>query len=137
MGHKEVEVFGCIGFVFAYRYWISKTCKQAADTGNSYTKAVRNFTDIYTRIPRATGLRGKVYISAKSQYSRGISDIYYSGHTHLIGERTTDHSPHLFYTLASDDRLLFQLHGQIALRTLFLCHYVSETFDCAISIFGV
>ena len=69
-----------------------------------------------------SGLRGKhVYISkALTQLWYDISDIYQSGHTHLIGERTTDHSPHLFYIL------WFQLHRQIALRTLFLCHYTCQ-----------
>ena len=65
--------------------------------------AANDFVDIVTQSLRAAG----VYIKIPSSY--GISDIYHSGHTHLIGERTTEHSPHLFYTLASDDLLWFQL----------------------------
>ena len=82
--------------------------------------AVRDFADVYTRTPRDAGPKGKGV-----QQKSNSRDIYHSGHTHLIGERITDHSPCLFYTLASDDRLWFQLCGQIALRTLFLQHYVS------------
>ena len=61
--------------------------------------------------------------------------MYHSWHTHLIGERTTEHLPHLFYTLASDDRLWFQLRGQITLRILFLLgmfQHIPRTFDCGI-----
>ena len=76
--------------------------------------AVKNFADIYT-------LGVRVYISENPD----TDVIYHSEHTHLIGDRTTDHSPHLFYTLSSDDRLWFPLCGKIALRTLFLRHYVS------------
>ena len=57
--------------------------------------AARDFDDIYTQSPRAAG----VYVPS----SRGISDIYHLGHTHLIGERTNENSSHLFYTVASEN----------------------------------
>ena len=47
-----------------------------------------------------------VYVS-KIPSSRGISDIYHLGRTHLIGERTNEDSSHLFYTVASEDRSWF------------------------------
>ena len=65
---------------------------------NSYTMAAWDFADIYTRSPRAL----VVYIS-KIPSSRGISDIYHLGHTHLIGERTNENSSFLFYTVASEN----------------------------------
>ena len=92
---------------------------------NSYTMAVRDFADIYTQSPRAASPRDVGVYFSKISSSHGISDIYHLGHTHQISERTTEHSPHLFYTLTSDDRLWFQLRRQIALTTLFLCRYVS------------
>ena len=65
--------------------------------------AMRDFADIYTQTLWAAGPRDKgVYIS-KSCCIHDTTITYHSGHTHLIGERTTDHSPHLFYALASDD----------------------------------
>jgi len=66
--------------------------------------AVRDFADIDTQTLRDAGSRGKgVYIS-KSRHNRGVSDtVYISLNTHLIGEKTTDHSPHWFYTTAFDD----------------------------------
>ena len=72
---------------------------------NSYTMAVRDFADIYilyTQSPRAAG----VYVS-KIPCSHGTSDIYHLGRTCLIGERTNENSSHLFYTVASEDRLWF------------------------------
>ena len=61
---------------------------------------MRDFADIYTQCgPRAVG----VYISK----IHDTSDIYHSEHTHLIDEGTTEHSPHLFHTLSSDDRMWF------------------------------
>ena len=63
---------------------------------------LRGILLIYT--PKAQGLR--VYVS-KIPSSRGISDIYHLGHTHLIGERTNENSSHLFYTVASEDRSWF------------------------------
>ena len=69
--------------------------------------AARNFADIYTQSPRAAGPRAAgVYVS-KIQSSRGISDKYHLGHTHLIGERTNENSSHLFYTVAYEDRSWF------------------------------
>ena len=74
---------------------------------NSYTMAVRDFVDIYTQSPRAAGpTDAGVYVS-KIPSSRGISDIYHLGRTHLIGERTNEISSHLFYTVASEDRSWF------------------------------
>ena len=68
------------------------------------TTAARDFADIYTQSPRATGPRTVgVYVS-KIPSSRRISDIYCLGRTHLIGERTNGNSSHLFYTVASEDR---------------------------------
>ena len=64
--------------------------------------AVRDFADIYTQSLRAVG----VYVS-KILSSRGISDIYHLGRTHLIGERTKENSSHLFYTVASEDQSWF------------------------------
>ena len=32
-----------------------------------------------------------------------LGDIYHLGRTHLIGERTTENSSRLFYTIASED----------------------------------
>ena len=69
---------------------------------NSYTMAARDFADIYTQSARAAG----VYVS-KIPSSHGTSDIYHLGRTHLIGERTNENSSHLFYTVASEDRLWF------------------------------
>ena len=69
---------------------------------NSYTMAARGFADICTQSPRAAG----VYVS-KIPSNRGISDIYYLGHTHLIGEETTENSSCLFYTVASEDQSWF------------------------------
>ena len=69
---------------------------------NSYTMAARDFADIYTERPRAAG----VYVS-KIPSSRGISDIYHLGRTHLIGERTNENSSCSFYTVASEDRSWF------------------------------
>ena len=69
---------------------------------NSYTMAARDFADIYTQSPRAAG----VYVS-KIPSSHGTSDIYHLGRTHLIGERTNENLSHLFYTVASEDRLWF------------------------------
>ena len=71
------------------------------------TMAARDFADMYTQSmgaagPRATG----VYVS-KIPSSHGTSDIYHLGRTHLIGERTNENSSHLFYTVASEDRLWF------------------------------
>ena len=63
--------------------------------------AVSDFVNLYNRILRAAGLRVRVYISAKSRHNCDISDHI----TQDIGERTTEYSPHLFNTLASDDRL--------------------------------
>ena len=60
--------------------------------------AVRDFVDVYTRTSRDAGLKGKGV-----QQNPNSRDTYHSGHTHLIGERITDHSPCLFYTLTSDD----------------------------------
>ena len=69
--------------------------------------AARDFADIYTQSPRATGLRAAgVYVS-KIPSNRGISDIYHLGRTHLIGERTNENPSRLFYTVASEDRLWF------------------------------
>ena len=74
---------------------------------NSYTMVVRDFADIYTQSPRATGPRAAgVYVS-KIPSSHGTSDIYHLGCTHLIGERTNENSSHLFYTVASEDRSWF------------------------------
>ena len=74
---------------------------------NSYTMAARDFADIYTQSARATGPRAAgVYVS-KIPSSYGTSDIYHLGRTHLIGERTNENSSHLFYTVASEDRLWF------------------------------
>ena len=68
---------------------------------------LRGISLIYTQSLRAAGPRAVgVYVS-KIPSSRGISDIYHLGHTHLIGERTTENSSHLFYTVASEDRLWF------------------------------
>ena len=67
---------------------------------NSYTTAVRDFADIYAQSPRAAG--PSVYVS-KIPSSRGISDIYHLGHTHLIGERTNENSSYLFYTVVSEN----------------------------------
>ena len=53
------------------------------------TMAVRDFAVIYT------------------QCSHGISDIYHSRYTHLIGERTIEHSPCLFCMSVSDNRKWF------------------------------
>ena len=64
--------------------------------------AARDFADIYTQSTRAAG----VYVS-KIPSSHGTSDIYHLGRTHLIGERTKKNSSHLFYTVASEDRLWF------------------------------
>ena len=72
---------------------------------NSFTTAVRDFADIYIQT-LAQGVRVHI-ISAKSRRSHGISDVYHLGHTHLISERTIDHSTHLVYTLTPDDRLWF------------------------------
>ena len=69
---------------------------------NSCTTAARDFADIYSQSLRAAG----VYVS-KIPSSHGISDIYHLGCTHLIGERTTEDSSHLFYTVASDNQLWF------------------------------
>ena len=69
---------------------------------NSYTMAARDFADIYTQSPRAAG----VYVS-KIPSSHGTSDIYHLGCTHLIGEKINENSSHLFYTVASEDRLWF------------------------------
>ena len=65
---------------------------------NSYTTAARDFADIYTQSPRAAG----VYVS-KIPSSHGTSDMYHLWRTHLIGERTTENSSRLFYTVASED----------------------------------
>ena len=74
---------------------------------NSYTMAARDFADIYTQSARAAGPRAAgVYVS-KIPSSHGTSDIYHLGRTHLIGERTNENSSHLFYTVASEDRLWF------------------------------
>ena len=59
---------------------------------NSYTMAVRDFADICTQSPRATG----VYVS-KIPSSRGISDMYHLGCTYLIGEKTSYPLVHFFY----------------------------------------
>ena len=68
---------------------------------------MRDFADIYTQSLRAAGPRAEgVYVS-KIPSSRGISDIYHLGRTHLIGERTTENSSRLFYTVASEDRSWF------------------------------
>ena len=64
-----------------------------------YTMAARDFVDIYTQ-------SAGVYVS-KIPSSHGTSDIYHLGRTHLIGERTNENSSHLFYTVASEDRLWF------------------------------
>ena len=64
--------------------------------------AARDFAGIYTQSQRAAG----VYVS-KIPSSHGTSDIYHLGRTHLIGERTNENSSHLFYTVASEDRLWF------------------------------
>ena len=70
---------------------------------NNYTMAARDFADIYTQSLRAAGPRAAgVYVS-KIPSSHGTSDIYHLGCTHLIGERTNKNSPHLFYTVASED----------------------------------
>ena len=74
---------------------------------NSYTIAERDFADIYTQSLRAAGPRtAGVYVS-KIPSSRGTSDIYHLGYTHLIGERTNENSSRLFYTVASEDRSWF------------------------------
>ena len=78
---------------------------------NSYTMAERDFADIYTQSTRAAGPRAAgVYVS-KIPSSHGTSDIYHLGRTHLIGERTNENSSHLFYTVASEDRLWFNRVG--------------------------
>ena len=70
---------------------------------NSYTTAARDFADVYTQSPRATGPRDVgVYVS-KIPSSRGIRYIYHLGRTHLIGERANENSSCLFYTVASED----------------------------------
>ena len=73
---------------------------------NSYSTAVRDLL-IYT--PKAQGCSpwavGMYYQQIPS--SRGISDIYHLGHTYPIGETTNANSPHLFYTVASEDQSWF------------------------------
>ena len=70
---------------------------------DSDTTTMRDFADIYTQSLGTAGSRAVgVYIS-KIPSSCSISDIYHSCHTHLKSERTAEHSPHLFYTLASDE----------------------------------
>ena len=51
---------------------------------------------MYTPEVRRLQAKG-VYISK----THGISDIYHSRHTHLINERTTEHSSCFFYTSVS------------------------------------
>ena len=85
----------------------SHSSLQPSNIFNSHTTAARDFADIYTQSPKAAGPRAAgVYVS-KIPSSRGISDIYHLGRTHLIGARTNENSSHFFYTVASEDRLWF------------------------------
>ena len=70
---------------------------------NSYTMAVRNLLIyVYTNPEgRRTKGCGCIYQQVPS-----ISDTYLT-HTHLIGRKTTEHSPCLFYTMVYDDRSWF------------------------------
>ena len=80
------------------------------------TKNVLLFSQIWSRIEKfittltvlcnSYTMAVGVYVS-KIPSSHGTSDIYHLGHTHLIGERTNENSSHLFYTVASEDRLWF------------------------------
>ena len=88
---------------------LEKTRHKCHMTDNSYTMAVRDLL-IYTpkargRSQRAAGVY--IYIYQQIPSSRGISDIYHLGRTHLIGERTNENSSRLFYTVASEDRSWF------------------------------
>ena len=96
--HIQIIVSALIG-----RRWLP----QSLITCNSYTMAVRDFVDIYTQSTRAAGPRAAGAYVSKIPSSHGTSDIYHLGRTHLIGERTNENSSHLFYTVASEDRLWF------------------------------
>ena len=74
------------------------------DISNSYTMAARDFADIYTQSLRAADPRAAGVYLSKILSSRGISDIYHFGRTHL---RTNENSSHLFYTVASEDQSWF------------------------------
>ena len=88
----------------AIAYMIIYMCIVTQYTGlskcNSFTTAVRDFADIYTRSTRAAGPRANGVCIGKTQHSRGISGIYHSRHT---CERSTEYSPCSFYTSVSDD----------------------------------
>ena len=77
----------------SHKAWCITYIPQFAVVFNSYTTVVRDLL-IYT--PKTRGLQ--VYNMSKYQ----AAVIYHLGHTHLIGERTNENSPHLFNTVASE-----------------------------------
>ena len=102
---------------------------------------LQEFMLIYTPKPRELQALGvRVYISAKSQQRHGISHIYHSGHTHLIGEITTEHSTHFLYTSIrssivvliaweNSSQNVILVHSLFDKSTIFFTEYMERTLS--------
>ena len=76
---------------------------------SAHISLAQNVNEIYALVQcvfNSYTMAPGVYVS-KIPSSRGISDIYHLGRTHLIGERTNENSSRLFYTVVSENRSWF------------------------------